>query len=303
MFEAIYRHQTELMLRCLPEVARQTCFALKGGTAINLFVHDLPRLSVDIDLAFLPRTERSEALREIDQSMLAIQHDIQDHLPGSNARITRDKNGIGKILVQLNNVQIKIEPNSVLRGSVYAEEKRDLCPTAQDEFEMAASIECLSVADLYGGKFCAALDRQHPRDLYDVFWLLKNGGITPEMRRAFIVYLAGNNRPMSELLNPVNKDLARDYEDQFVGMTRSEVPLEDLLQVQADLPAFLREGMKDEEKRFLMSMKEGDPDWDALGVDHLRELPALKWKLRNVRRMDSEKRFSALEKLRSVLGL
>jgi len=48
-------------------------------------------------------------------------------------------------------------------------------------------------------------------------------------------------------------------------------------------------------------MKQGEPDWDGLGIPHLRDLPALQWKLQNIRRMDAAKRAKMLEKLRRVL--
>lgn len=55
-FRDQYQAQVRLLMRLIPIVARETCFALKGGTAINLFVRDLPRLSVDIDLCICPCT-------------------------------------------------------------------------------------------------------------------------------------------------------------------------------------------------------------------------------------------------------
>lgn len=54
MINDTYKKQVELLLKTLPEVAKETCFALHGGTAINLFIRNMPRLSVDIDLTYLP---------------------------------------------------------------------------------------------------------------------------------------------------------------------------------------------------------------------------------------------------------
>jgi len=89
---------------------------------------------------------------------------------------------------------IKIEPNTIFRGCVYPTLNRDLVGTAQQRFGLYVRVRTLSTADLYGGKLCAALDRQHPRDLFDVNVLMETDGITPEIRRAFVVYLAGHNR-------------------------------------------------------------------------------------------------------------
>lgn len=163
-------------------------------------------------------------------------------------------------------------------------------------------MQTLSVADLYGGKLCAALDRQHPTDLYDVSLLLKGIGLTPEIRRAFVVYLAGHNRPMSELLQPRLMNVATAYDEQFVGMTDREVSLEELTAVQAGLPVLLRHALDDDEREFLRSLKRGDPKWDRLGVEHVEQLPAVQWKLLNIRRMETHKHQEALEKLEAILS-
>ena len=69
--EERYLRQSELVVRCIPSIAEESCFAIKGGTAINLFELDLPRLSVDIDLTFLPVTDRDTAIREINAALEA----------------------------------------------------------------------------------------------------------------------------------------------------------------------------------------------------------------------------------------
>ena len=68
-FSESYRKQVALLVRVLPAVAAERCFALKGGTAINLFVRDLPRLSVDIDMTYVPVQSRAESLSAIDAAM------------------------------------------------------------------------------------------------------------------------------------------------------------------------------------------------------------------------------------------
>lgn len=57
-----YKRQVKLLLDVLPEIAKEDCFAMHGGTAINLFLQDMPRLSVDIDLAYVGLEVRAEAL-------------------------------------------------------------------------------------------------------------------------------------------------------------------------------------------------------------------------------------------------
>lgn len=303
MFDPLYVRQAKLLLRCLPEIGKQPCFALKGGTAINLFLRSMPRLSVDIDLTYLPLSGRDEALAGITRALDAIARDVTSRTAGARVQVGRARGAATKLVISLEGVQIKVEPNQVLRGSVYPPETRDLCSEAQALFELFVSARTLSLADLYGGKLCAALDRQHPRDLYDVYLLLANEGLTPQVRRAFVVYLASHDRPMHELLDPQFKDIATVYAAEFAGMAREEVPVEALSETRERMVALIRAGLDADEKRFLLSVKRGEPDWDALGIAHLRELPALQWKLQNIRRMDEHKRKTALDKLRKALSV
>ena len=76
-----YRQQVALLIRTIPFVARERAFALKGGTAINLFVRDMPRLSVDIDLTYLPVEDRTTSLAAIDAAMLRIRERIEQESP------------------------------------------------------------------------------------------------------------------------------------------------------------------------------------------------------------------------------
>lgn len=303
MFDPKYNTQVRLLLRCLPEIGRYKCFALKGGSAINLFVQEMPRVSVDIDLTYLPLKSRTEALLEIHETLLSIRDDIERRIPGARVQKIPDRDSIIKLIVSADDAIIKIEPNLIIRGSVYPPKQRDLCQAAQERYEVFASVSTLSIADLYAGKLCAALDRQHPRDLFDVKLLLDNTGITPEIRRAFVVYLASHNRPINELLNPGLYDITELYQNQFAGMTRIEVSLDELMQVQRNLARSLVTALDNNEKKFLISMKSGEPDWDLLSINHLVQLPALQWKLINIRKMDESNHTVSLEKLKSILEL
>jgi predicted nucleotidyltransferase component of viral defense system len=181
--------QVGLLLKILPIINMQNCFALKGGTAINLFVRDMPRLSVDIDLAYLPIEPREQFLENITAALDTLSSNIRRKDDGQyqvNVVFTKVPRQLSKLIVSNNMTRIIIEPNFVLRGSVFECETYDLCQSAQNCF----SIETLSFVDLYGGKICAALARQHPRDLFDVKMLLENEGITESVRQAFVVYLA-----------------------------------------------------------------------------------------------------------------
>ena len=82
------RHLAQTRLP-LPYVAQEDAFALKGDTAINLFHRDLPRLSVDIDLTYLPLEDRGPSLRHIDETLDRIRSRISEAAPSGMAHIWR----------------------------------------------------------------------------------------------------------------------------------------------------------------------------------------------------------------------
>lgn len=115
-----FRRQAALLVRTIPLVASETCMALKGGTAINLFVRDMPRLSVDIDLTYLPVEDRATSLANIDSAMQRLEKRIREGLRGTRVVSVRlrPENIVSKIFVEAYGVQIKIEVTPVLRGCV-----------------------------------------------------------------------------------------------------------------------------------------------------------------------------------------
>ena len=218
-------------------------------------------------------------------------------------RRTRGAEHVSKLSVSTEEATIKIEPNLVIRGTVFSAVERELSEQAEELFELSATANILAVADLYGGKLCAALDRQHPRDIFDVKILMENEGVTDEVRTAFVVYLASHDRPMSELLDPHKKDFRKTYEREFAGMAAEEVEYEELVAVREKLIETIRKTMTESEKKFLLSMKQGQPDWDLMPVAGIDRLPAIQWKLINVRKMNIEKQAESLQKLQSALEL
>jgi len=115
-----YARQAGLLLRCLPHVAKEDRFALKGGTAINLFIRNLPRLSVDIDLTYLPVQPRAESLAAVDAAMKRIAMRLYKTLGEAQTHITEIKTdgAVVKLIVRNAGSQIKIEVTPLLRGSV-----------------------------------------------------------------------------------------------------------------------------------------------------------------------------------------
>lgn len=286
-----YRQQVALLIRTIPFVAKEEAFALKGGTAINLFVRDMPRLSVDIDLTYLPVADRTTSLAAIDAAMLRIGERIEHSIPGAKVNPSRsaDEKIVTKLIVRAGGVQIKIEVTPVLRGTVYDPVMTTVVPTVEDEFGFA-EMQVVSFADLYAGKIVAALDRQHPRDLFDVRDLLAHEGISDELRRAFLVYLISHNRPMAEVLAPTRKPLAEEFARGFVGMTQEPVALADLEAAREAIIAAMIADMPDAHRHFLVGFKRGQPDWELLGIPEAQRLPAVLWKQRNLDRLLADKR-------------
>jgi predicted nucleotidyltransferase component of viral defense system len=301
--EDVYRRQVELLIRCLPEVEKQTCFALKGGTAINLFVRNMPRLSIDIDLVYLPIEPREQTLVNIGDALNGIANNIKRFVAGSTITKISKENSTNKLLIEYDGVRIKIEPNIVQRGVIFKTEEHHLCERAETEFEVSATVSTIAVTELYGSKIAAALDRQHPRDLFDIKLLFENEGIADDIRTAFVIYLASHPRPMNELLNPNLKDIEQEFYSQFQGMTNIPVELISLLDTREQLVKLINEVLTDKERRFLISIKSGIPDWSLMDIQNIEQLPAIQWKLRNIGNMDERKQQEAVDKLKKVLGL
>lgn len=298
-----YYRQVQFLIQLLPLVGEESCFALKGGTAINLFVRDLPRLSVDIDLVYLPTHDRAQALEAIKTALKRIAHRIKSIFPSAHITETfLDKSDALRLIVAHKGAQVKIELSPVLRGTVYEPEIRSVTASVEEQFGFA-EIAVVSLADLYAGKLCAALDRQHPRDLYDVKLLLENEGITEEVRKAFLVYLISHPRPISEILNPTLKELQPIYEGEFVAMTPQPVALKSLIETRENMIQMLNNSITEAEKLFLISFKNKEPDWPLLGLAGVNELPAVRWKLINLRNMPVEKHQEMLQQLTVVLKL
>lgn len=179
-----FRAQVELLIRCLPVVASVSRFALKGGTAINLFLRDMPRLSVDIDLTYLPLSDRETALDDMRAQLSMIAEGLKRTVPGANVQFV--EGDAPKLLVDKSGVRTKVEPSVVIRGSLVPPLWSELCMAAQEAYELFVETQCLDLPDLYAGKLCAALDRQHPRDLFDVIHLQAAGPIPDSIRQAFV---------------------------------------------------------------------------------------------------------------------
>ena len=283
--EKFYVDTVRLMLEVAPEVFASGRVAMKGGTALNFFVQDLPRLSVDIDVVFVPhQTPRDTALAEIANELSALQTRINRR--GIRAELTSSKTGDEtKLFVRRDRIEVKIEINHVFRGTLLPVETRSLTKTASDLFTTALAVPTLAVAELYGSKLVAAMDRQHPRDLFDVHGMFQRFGLTPEIVECFVGYIAGHNRPVHEVLGSRDIDLARPFDNEFAGMERLPVSLRVLEEARIRLRRELAVALTADHKRFLIGLVAGQPPWEAMQCRHLAELPAIQWKLQNLARL------------------
>ncbi len=255
--DSLYFQQVELIVKVAPFVTNETKLALKGGTAINLFVQDMPRLSVDIDLTYLPVKERAESLEAISAALERIAVDIEKQLRGSRVQRIQQRGdaGLTKLMVNMDNVKIKIEPSTVLRGSVRGASVISPVQAAQDMFGYA-EMQVVHQDDLYAGKLCAALDRQHPRDFFDIRYLMHNGGISDELLEVFIVYLISGNQSIVKLLQPNFIDIKETFERQFAGMTRDPVTVHELEETREELVSLIHKRLSEKHREFLIGFKE-----------------------------------------------
>jgi len=281
--DTIYAQTVRLLLTIAPDIFANDIFAMKGGTAINLFVQNMPRLSVDIDVVYVPwETPRDEALQAISDEL----DSIAGRLSKFDLRCRKiASKGLGnvKLIIENEDSQVKVEVNIVFRGSVLPNEQRSLCAKTAEMFSAELELPVLMPAELYGSKLVAAMDRQHPRDLFDVWNLYQSGGLSDETVECFVTYLAGHNRPIHEVLFCNQKNIVDEYHNSFVGMTTEEpVALETLLETREKLCFELPRKLTSKQKRFLVGLANAQPDWGLLKCSHARDLPALRWKLFNL---------------------
>lgn len=259
MMNRAYIDAVRLLLEVAPEIFREQVFALKGGTAINLFLHDMPRLSVDLDLVYTDHlAERDEALQRIGAALAAASTILESrgmHCErGSSA-------GETKLFVERGRVRVKIEVNHVFRGAVLPVASHPLSENTRNTFFTDLELPLLHPDELYGSKLVAAMDRQHPRDLFDVLGLYARGGLTQGIVECFVCYLAGHNRPVHEVLFANRIDIAPSYANEFAGMAREPVALDELLRIRQNLFAELPSALTDSQREFLLGLVRCEPDW------------------------------------------
>jgi len=303
MINQSYINQADLLLQVIPHIATEKTLALKGGTAINLFLRNMPRLSVDIDLTYLPIDGRETALTNISDSLSRIRERITKSIPGTIVNNHTIEGNDVKLLVQSQNAQIKVEVNTITRGHLHPVRLLEINEKVQERFKKFAAIQVVSNAELYGEKICAALDRQHPRDLFDVYLLFQESGYNEDIKNGFIQALVSHMRTMHEVLRPHLLDQRSAFDKQFQGMSEIPFTYEDFITTREDLIQTVNSSLLAKDHSFLLSFKKGNPDWDLFPIAGLKHMPAVQWKLLNIQNLiksNPQKHQELLIKLDSV---
>lgn len=278
----MYRRQVALLIRVMPLVFKIKDFAVHGGTAINLFHRNLPRYSVDIDITYIPIKDWDSSIKVINSHLSALKASIEKAVPGIHVI---HKTDVRKLLCTKDGTTIKIEVNGIKRGILGDTEKMQLCEKAKAEFGMSCFANIVSWSQLYGGKIAAALSRQHPRDLFDC------RGITSDdfgaVKNGFMLCLLGSDKPIIESLNPNPIDQQEALDNQFEGMTDEPFNYDDYQTARLNLLEVVNQGLTDDDKAFLISFEDGNPDWSKCCAGDLSYYPSVRWKLQNIAKLKS----------------
>ena len=276
----VYAQKVEMLLRLIPIVMEEGVFAIHGGTAINLFLKDLPRYSVDIDLTYIPLADRKTSLEDINTHLQSISDKAKKAFKGMH--IIPNFN-TSKLLCEYRGKQVKVEVNQTKRGLVGGEAVvTPLSDKAQDEFGLYCEANIVPLTQLYGGKIAAALSRQHPRDLFDV----KHMDMPlDDCREGLIFCLLGSDRPIHESFAPRLIDQREAMVNQFEGMTDIPFSYEDFEETRSRLIADVNQLMTEVDKRFLISFESGKPEWEGYEFEYMKEYPSVKWKQLNLEKL------------------
>ncbi|MBW8312949.1 MAG: nucleotidyl transferase AbiEii/AbiGii toxin family protein [Rhizobium sp.] len=298
-----YLDRVALLVRILPLLQAEPRFALKGGTAINLFEHGLPRLSVDIDLTWLPTRDFETDSVDIGNAL----EGIADRLRAPPFRLQVQPSAsagartIHRLIVREHSTQVQVETSPVMRGTVHPVRQLELHPDVERRFGSARA-QVLDFLDLYAGKLCAALSRQHPRDLFDVGLLMDAGRFDIALWHTFLVYLTASPKPAAEMLAPADpREFTEIFENHFKGMTVAPVAEKTLLDHRTRLLTGIGRMIDDASIALLESVEEERPDFGLIGLPQAANLPGVRRKLQNLSQRTPDKRAADRARLTEVL--
>jgi len=291
----VYVQKVELLLRLMPIVTEEGVFAVHGGTAINLFLKDLPRYSVDIDLTYIPLSDRNSSLTDINLHLQSICEKAKKAFKGMHIV---PNYSTSKLLCEYQGKQVKVEVNQIKRGIVGGEVvTMPLSEKAQSEFGLYCEAKIVPLTQLYGGKIAAALSRQHPRDLFDVKYM----DVTlAECREGLIFSLLGSDRPIHESFAPRLIDQRKTITNQFAGMTDIPFSYEEFETTRHKLITDVNQLMTKEDKQFIISFESGKPQWDGYEFEYFKNYPSVKWKQFNLEKLGKQNSLKLEEKATKI---
>ena len=296
-----YKERVKLLLQLIPIVSEIEDFAIHGGTAINLFVLDLPRYSVDIDLTFIPVKSREETFSDIRNHLITLKEKIKRLFP----RIIIEEKP-NKLNCSLSGILVKIEVNGTKRGLIEPPAILPLCNLAQTEFKTFCEAKTVSFSQLYGGKISAALDRQHPRDLFDVKLMFEKINNFDDIRKGLFYSILGGDRPIVESLAPNRIDQSDTLVKQFSGMTNMPFTYSDFEETRGKLIAFINTNLTDKDKEFFLDFEAGNSLSKFIDNQEFLKFPSVQCKQLNINKLKFDnpaKHKQGIEKLAKHLGL
>jgi hypothetical protein len=238
---------------------------------------------VDIDLTYIPIEDRETSLAAINAYLQQLKKDIERVVPGIKVV---HKPEVLKLLCMHQGATVKVEVNNIKRGIIEDCVIQPLCDVAQQDFATMCKIRSVGYSQLYGGKIAAALSRQHPRDMFD-FAQMKDKSFDA-IRDGLLFNLASSDKPIVESLFPNPIDQTEALERQFAGMSEMPYSYSDYEQTRRELQQFVLQGLSNNDKAFLLSIEQGEPDWDLCHGGDWSHYPSIQWKQQNIHKLQKQ---------------
>lgn len=294
----IYAQKAELLLRLVPIIMDEGVFAVHGGSAINLFLKNLPRYSVDIDLTYIPLVDRVTSIADINLHLNSIYDKAKRAFKGMHIVPKLDT---CKLLCEYQGRQVKVEVNQTKRGIVGGDVLTlPLSDKAQNEFSLYCEAKIVPLTLLYGGKIAAALSRQHPRDLFDVKYMDLP---LSDCREGLIFCLLGSDRPIHESLAPSLIDQREAMANQFDGMTDIPFTYDEFEAARSKLIDDVKAIITEADREFLVSFESGQPEWDGYEFEYFKDYPSVQWKLLNLQKLAKRNPQKLVEEANKLINI
>ena len=294
----IYAQKAELLLRLVPIIMDEGVFAVHGGSAINLFLKNLPRYSVDIDLTYIPLVDRVTSIADINLHLNSIYDKAKRAFKGMHIVPKLDT---CKLLCEYQGRQVKVEVNQTKRGIVGGDVLTlPLSDKAQNEFSLYCEAKIVPLTLLYGGKIAAALSRQHPRELFDVKYMDLP---LSDCREGLIFCLLGSDRPIHESLAPSLIDQRKAMANQFDGMTDIPFTYDEFEATRSKLIDDVKAIITEADREFLVSFESGQPEWDGYEFEYFKDYPSVQWKLLNLQKLAKRNPQKLVEEANKLINI